>query len=217
MIKLYTYWRSSAAYRVRIALALKNIPYESVYVHLVRDGGEHLKADFEALNPQKLVPALILDDGTVLTQSMAILEYLEEAYPTSPLMPNDFLEKARVRALCQAVVSDIHPLNNLRVMSYLSNHLEIQDADKSAWYKHWITTGFSGVEQLLARSKYTGTFCHGDTPSLADICLMPQLYNAHRFHVDLSPYPHIRHIEAACQDHPAFRAAAPEAQGDATP
>ncbi|MBL4613493.1 MAG: maleylacetoacetate isomerase [Magnetovibrio sp.] len=216
-MKLYTYWRSSAAYRVRIALALKNVPYESAYVHLVRDGGEQLKSEYDAINPQHLVPALELDDATVLTQSMAILEYLEDAYPDQPLLPKDAKAKARVRALCQAVASDMHPLNNLRVLSYLSKTLNIDGDQKSTWYHHWINIGFEGLEQLLARSTDTGEFCHGSTPTLADACLIPQLYNARRFKVDLSPYAHIQRIEAACQDHPAFVAAAPQAQGDATP
>ena len=215
MMKLYTYWRSSAAYRVRIALGLKNISFESVPVHLVRDGGEQLKSEYADINPQRLVPALELEDGQVLTQSMAIMEYLEDAHPDPALLPGDTLGRARVRSLCQAVTSDIHPINNLRVLKYLASELGAEDEQKATWYRHWITVGFEGLERLLSDSGKTGTFSHGDTVTLADVCLVPQVYNARRFNVDLTPYPTIVRIDAACRDIPAFAAAAPEAQGDA--
>lgn len=214
-MKLYTYWRSSAAYRVRIALALKGLAYEGVPVHLVRDGGEHLKPVYESLNPQKQVPTLVLDDETVLIQSMAILEYLEETWPKPSLLPTSSKQRAWVRSLCQLVVSDIHPLNNLKVLSYLKNNLGVEDEPKTDWYSHWIRNGFSAFEALLRGSEYSGEFCHGDTPTMADLCLIPQLYNARRFEVDLSPYPTIRRIEENCQSLEAFSSAAPEQQADA--
>jgi maleylacetoacetate isomerase len=218
-MKLYTYWRSSAAYRVRIGLELKGIARDDIGVHLVRDGGEQFRPDYAAMNPQRQVPTLVLDDGTVLTQSLAILEYLEDVRPDPPLLPTDPLGRARVRALAQAIACDIHPINNLRVL----NRLEAQfgaDADaKAAWYRHWIAEGLTGVEGLLAGAADTGpqigSFCHGDAPGLADVCLVPQLYNARRFEVDLSPFPIVTRIDAACRALPAFRNAAPEAQPDA--
>jgi maleylacetoacetate isomerase len=217
MMKLYTYWRSSAAYRLRIALNLKGVAYDSAFVHLARNGGEHLTDDYAALNPQRLVPTLELDRGDVLTQSLAICEYLEETHPEPPILPADALGRARVRALAQAVACDIHPINNLRVLNYLTGTIGIDAESKSAWYRHWIVEGFAAIERMLDAGPATGQFCHGDHPSLADICLVPQAYNARRFHVDLDPYPTIRRIEAACLALDAFRSAAPEAQNDATP
>ncbi len=214
-MKLYTYWRSSASYRVRIALALKGIGYDSAYVHMVRDGGEHLKDAYAKVNPQRQVPALELDDGTILTQSLAIIEYLEDTHPQVPLLPSDALGKARVRALSHIVACDIHPINNLRVLKHLTGELGVDDKQKMAWYAKWIENGFATIEHLLATSETTGEFCHGDVPTLADVCLVPQVYNARRFNVDMTPYPKIVRIDENCRALEAFAAAAPEAQGDA--
>ena len=213
-MRLYTYFRSSAAYRVRIALALKGLPYDSLPVHLLRDGGEQLQAPYRAVNPAGLVPALD-DDGVVLTQSLAILEYLEETHPQAALLPADPAGRARVRALAQTVACDIHPIGNLRVLKYLTGTLQVSEADKLAWSQHWIAEGFAALEALLAASPDTGRFCHGDTPGLADCCLVPQVFNARRFEVDLAPYPTLAAIDAACAELPAFAAAHPSQQADA--
>ena len=213
-IVLYTYWRSSAAYRVRIGLELKGLAWEARPVHLVRDGGEqHLDA-YRRLNPQQLVPTL-LHEGHALTQSLAIVEYLDERFPQVPLLPADAAGRARVRALAQLVACDIHPINNLRVMQYLERSLQLPADARTQWTLHWIAEGFAAMEALLANSRDTGTFCHGDRPGLADLCLLPQLYNAHRFGLDLAPYPTHRRIEAACQALDAFDRARPENQPDA--
>ncbi|MET3152099.1 UNVERIFIED_ORG: maleylacetoacetate isomerase [Stenotrophomonas geniculata] len=213
-IVLYTYWRSSAAYRVRIGLALKGLAFEARPVHLVREGGEQHHDAYRELNPQQLVPTL-LHDGHVLTQSLAILEYLEERFPQVPLLPADAAGRARVRALAQLVACDIHPINNLRVMQYLERDLQLPADARTRWTLHWMAEGFAAMETMLANSADTGTFCHGDRPGLADICLLPQLYNAHRFGLDLAAYPTLRRIEAACQQLDAFIAARPENQVDA--
>ena len=215
MSTLYTYYRSSAAYRVRIALNLKGMPYTAVPVHLVKDGGQHRSAAYRARNPQALVPAFELEDGTVLTQSLAIMEYLDEVQPESALLPADAIGRARVRALAQAIACDLHPVNNLRVLQYLSQQLGISAEQKDAWYRHWVATGLQGLEALLADHPSTGRFCHGDTPTLADCCLVPQLYNARRFQCPLDAYPTIRRIAAACETLPAFQQAVPEVQPDA--
>jgi len=214
-MKLYTYWRSSAAYRVRIGLELKGISREDVPVHLVRDGGEQLRPEYAALNPQRQVPTLVLDDGTVLTQSLAILEYLDETRPEPPLLPADPLGRARVRALAQAIACDIHPTNNLRVLNRLGDQFNADADARAQWYRHWVAEGLRGVEALLSRAATPGAFCHGDRPGLADACLIPQVYNARRFEVDLSFCPTVTRIEAACLALPAFQRAAPEAQPDA--
>jgi maleylacetoacetate isomerase len=214
MKKLYDYFRSSAAYRVRIALNLKGLDYQHVGVHLVRDGGRQLAEDYARLNPQRLVPALD-DDGVFLTQSLAILEYLEEVHPEPPLLPKDPPGRARVRALALAIACEIHPLNNLRVLKYLTGPLAVSEAEKTAWYRHWIVEGFDAIEALLARDPTTGAYCHGGRPGLADTCLVPQVFNARRFQVDLAPYPTIRRIEETCQTLPAFERARPENQPDA--
>ncbi len=213
-IVLYTYWRSSAAYRVRIGLELKGLAWEARPVHLVRDGGEQHRDAYRALNPQQQVPTL-LHEGYVLTQSLAILEYLDERFPQVPLLPADAAGRARVRALAQLVACDIHPINNLRVMQYLERSLQLPADARTQWTLHWIAEGFAAMEALLANSRDTGAFCHGDRPGLADICLLPQLYNAHRFGLDLAPYPTLRRIEAACQALDAFERARPEHQLDA--
>ncbi|WP_422347367.1 maleylacetoacetate isomerase [Stenotrophomonas sp. DR009] len=213
-IMLYTYWRSSAAYRVRIGLELKGLAWEARPVHLVREGGEqHLDA-YRALNPQQLVPTL-LHEGHALTQSLAIVEYLDERFPQVPLLPADAAGSARVRALAQLVACDIHPINNLRVMQYLERNLQLPADARTQWTLHWMAEGFAAMEAMLANSRDTGIFCHGDRPGLADLCLMPQLYNAHRFGLDLTPYPTLRRIEATCQALDAFERARPENQLDA--
>lgn len=214
MLVLHTYFRSSAAYRVRIALALKGLAYESVPVHLLRGGGEQHSAAFAALNPAELVPVLV-DGDVTLTQSLPIIEYLDELHPAPPLLPADAAGRARVRALAQLIACEMHPLNNLRVLQYLQGPLGLDTQAKSAWYAHWVALGFKALETMLQDSR-TGAFCHGDRPTLADCCLVPQLYNAERFQVPLDAYPQVRRIGAACRSLPAFAQAAPEAQADAT-
>jgi len=213
MMRLYTYFRSSAAYRVRIALNLKGVDYEAVPVHLVRDGGQQKKPEYLALNPQGLVPALEVD-GKVLTQSLAIIEYLDETHPNPPLLPADPLGRARVRAIAQAIACDIHPVNNLRVLQYLGNRLGQDQAAKDEWYRHWVQTGLQAVESLLAGDAATGSFCHGDQPGLADCCLVPQVFNAKRFNCDLSALPTIMAITQRCESLAAFSLAAPANQPD---
>ncbi len=214
MTTLYGYFRSSAAYRGRIALNLKGLDYNQVPVNLVKGeqrGGEHL-----ARNPQGMVPSLVLDDSSVVNQSLAICEYLDEVHPEPALLPADALARARVRALAQSVACEIHPLNNLRVLKYLVGELGVDETAKLAWYRHWITEGFAALEATLSTDPSSGDFCHGDTPTLADICLIPQVYNAERFECDLSAYPTIQRIAANCRSLPAFEKAAPEAQPDAS-
>jgi maleylpyruvate isomerase len=213
MTTLYGYFRSSAAYRVRIALNLKDLDFDQVPVNLIK--GEQRSETFRAHNPQGLVPALVTDDGTTLTQSLAICEYLDERHPEPPLLPAEPSDRARVRALAQLVACEIHPLNNLRVLKYLVHELKVGDEAKQAWYRHWVTSGFDALEAMLSREAGSGDFCHGDTPGLADICLVPQVYNAERFECDLSAYPRIRRIVANCRALPTFQRAAPEAQPDA--
>lgn len=214
-MKLYGYWRSSAAYRVRIAMNLKGLTYEDCFVHLVKDGGEQLQAAYKAINPQGLVPSLELDNGDYLSQSMAILEYLDETCEGPKLLPETAQDRAYVRALALSVACEIHPLNNLRVLKYLSGVLKVSDDEKSTWYRHWVTQGFDALEETLSNSKQTGKFCFGDQPGLADICLVPQVYNARRFNVDLTLYPTIVAIDQNCQELDAFQKAVPEQQGDA--
>lgn len=213
-MKLYTYFRSSAAYRVRIALNLKGLDYEAVPVHLVRGGGEHRQPAYLGLNPAGLVPALE-EHGQVLTQSLAIIEYLEETHPQPALLPAAALDRARVRAIAQAIACDIHPVNNLRVLQYLTRELGASEEQKNAWYRHWIGVGMQAVEAMLAGDARTGAFCHGDTPGLADSCLVPQVFNARRFGCDLSAMPTVQRIAEHCASLDAFRRAAPEAQPDA--
>lgn len=213
-MKLHTYFRSSAAYRVRIALNLKGVDYEAVPVHLVRGGGEHRQPAYLGLNPAGLVPALE-DQGQVLTQSLAIIEYLDETHPQPALLPAAPLDRARVRAIAQAIACDIHPVNNLRVLQYLTRELGADEAQKSAWYRHWIGVGLQAVEAMLAGDPRTGAFCHGDTPGVADCCLVPQVFNARRFGCDLSAVPTVLRIADHCAGLEAFRRAAPEAQPDA--
>lgn len=207
---LYGYSLSSAAYRVRIALALKGLEVTTVTKQLRR--GEHRLKDFLQVNPQGFVPALCLDDGQVLTQSLAIIEYLDEMYAQPALLPATPLERARVRALSQIIACDVHPLNNLRVMQYLEGSLGQGQTARDAWYRHWIEVGFEALEDLLGRDPSRGRFCYGDSPSMADVCLVPQVFNARRFSVDLGPYPRVVAIDAACQEITAFVGAAPEKQ-----
>lgn len=213
-MELYTYFRSTAAYRVRIALNLKGIEADYRFVHLVRDGGEQHGDAYRKLNPQQLVPVLI-DGGAPLTQSLAIIEYLEETHPQPPLLPPDAVGRARVRALAQAVACDIHPLNNLRVLQYLDREGGIDKAGRDRWYRHWVATGFDAIEAMLASSAATGRYCHGDTPGLADACLVPQVFNARRYECDLATYPTIVRVEQACLELEAFARAAPANQPDA--
>jgi maleylpyruvate isomerase len=208
----YTYFRSSAAYRVRIALNLKGLTVEERYIHLRK--GEQTGADYLKTNPQGLVPALVDDDGTVLGQSLAIIEYLEETRPEPNLLPRDAAGRARVRQLSYVIAADLHPLNNLRVLNYLSSTIGVSEEQRLGWYRHWTELGLSAFEALLAAGG-TGAFCHGDSPTMADLCLVPQVYNANRFNVDLAPYPNIGRIDATCRALPAFAAAAPERQADA--
>ncbi len=211
-MKLYDYFRSSAAYRVRIALNLKGLAAERVFVHL-RHGAQR-DEEYLALNPQGLVPTLVTEGGDVLTQSLAIVEWLDETFPQAPLLPSDATGRARVRSLAQAIACDIHPLDNLRVLNYLTGTLGVSEAQRVGWYKYWIDVGLEALEARLAREKETGRFCHGDMPTVADICLVPQLANARRVAFDFAPYPTLMRIESACNLLPAFADAAPGKQPD---
>jgi maleylacetoacetate isomerase len=212
-MKLYGYYRSSAAYRVRIALNLKGITVEHESRHLRK--GEHLTDDFAALNPQKLLPALKLDSGDILTQSLAILEYLEETHPHPPLLPRDPVGRARVRSLALIHACEIHPVQNLRVMNYVRQQYGQDEAGAFAWSRHWIEVGFEAYEKSIADDPATGTFSHGDAPTMADLCLIPQVFNAGRYGVDMSRYPTIARINATCLRLPAFDLAQPAKQFDA--
>jgi maleylacetoacetate isomerase len=211
---LYDYWRSSAAYRVRIALNLKGLSYESRQVHLIRDGGEQHAADYQAINPQQLVPAL-LDGERVITQSLAIMEYLDETHPETALLPADARGRARVRALAMTVASDAHPIGNLRVLQYLQSQLNVDELQRVEWSRHWIAVSFSALETMLAGNAATGRYCHGDVPGMADACLVPQFYNALRWKLSLEEYPTLQRIYGECNALEAFQRAAPEAQPDA--
>jgi maleylacetoacetate isomerase len=213
MLKLYTYFRSSSSYRVRIALNLKGVPYESVPVHLLRDGGEQHASSYAQLNPAELVPTLV-DGDLALSQSLAIMEYLDEVHPSPSLLPGGALDRARIRTMAQSIACEMHPLNNLRVLQYLQREHQLDEAAKANWYRHWITLGFTALEAQLSHAD-TGTFCHGNTPTLADCCLVPQVFNARRFDTPLDAFPTIRRIEAACMALEPFQRAAPEAQADA--
>lgn len=213
-VKLYSYWRSSAAYRVRIALGLKGLAYDTLPIHLTRGGGEQHSKAYRALNPEGLVPALV-DGDDLLTQSLAIIEYLDERFPQPPLLPRGATARARVRSLALAVACEIHPLNNLRVLQYLGQHFGADEKARTKWYHHWLGLGLDALEKRLSTEGATGVFCHGAMPGLADVCLVPQLANARRYAFDLEPYPTLGRIEAACLALPAFAAAAPERQPDA--
>ncbi|MDQ7981192.1 maleylacetoacetate isomerase [Paraburkholderia sp. SARCC-3016] len=213
-MKLYSYFRSSAAYRVRIALNLKKLPYEYLPVHLLRNGGEQFAGAYRALNHDAVVPTLI-DNGNVLQQSIAIIEYLEETHPQPPLLPGTPAERAFVRGVALQIACEIHPVNNLRVLKYLKRTVGANDDVKDAWYRHWITSGFTALEEHLVASRRSGAFCFGDTPTVADACLIPQVFNADRFNVDMSAFPTIRRINDHAMQLSAFADAAPGAQPDA--
>lgn len=211
-MKLYSYFRSSAAFRVRIALNLKGLVAEIVPIHLLRNGGEQHSDRYRQINPSELVPSLV-DENFTLSQSMSILEYLEETDQNIPLLPQDIQQRALIRAFCQSIACDIHPLNNLRVLQYLQQTLHISDAQKSSWYRYWIEQGMQALEAQLVQSE--AAFCFGNQPTLADCCLIPQVYNAKRFNIDLSAYPKVDAIYQHCLTLPAFQQASPEAQTDA--
>ena len=210
-MRLYTYFRSSAAFRVRIALNLKGLGYEPVFVHLAK--GEHRRAEYGAINPQALLPTLELDDGKRLTQSLAIIEWLEEKHPTPPLLPKESMARARVRSLAYLVASEIHPLNNLRVLQHLKRALNQTQEQIDTWYRYWIADGLAKLEAELAGS--SGKFCHGDSPSMADCCLVPQIFNAKRYNSDLAPYPTTMRVFENCMKVEAFDRAQPSKQPDA--
>jgi maleylpyruvate isomerase len=210
-MRLYSFFRSSAAFRVRIALNLKSVDYETVVVQLPKD--EHRERAFLDTNPQATVPVLD-DDGTILWQSLAIIEYLDSRYPEPRLIPQEPVARARVQALAQLIVCEIHPLNNLRVLRYLRGPLSLDDAAVSRWYGHWIAEGFAGLETLAKRWS-GGRYCYGDTLTVADVCLVPQVYNARRFDCDLTPYPTLIRLADGLREEPAFARAAPDRQPDA--
>ena len=210
-MKLYNYFRSSASFRVRIALELKGLSYEYLPVHLVK--GEHTQPAYAQVSPSMLVPTLVTDDGEALGQSMAIIEYLDETHPEPPLLPADPLGRARVRALAQLIACEIHPLNNLRVLKYLVRELKVEEEAKNTWYRHWVRTGLESFEKELQRLP-ASTYCHGDKPTLADCCLVPQIFNAQRFKVDLSGLTRTMGAFDACMKHPAFQKAQPSSCPD---
>jgi maleylacetoacetate isomerase len=213
-MKLYSYFRSSASYRVRIALALKGLPYEYAAVHLLKGGGQQLASVYRELNPDGLVPTL--EDGPqVLTQSLAIIEYLDELYPDPPLLPSAPADRAFVRSVALQVACEIHPVNNLRVIQYLKKRLSISDAQKSKWYQHWIDAGFSSLESRLRSERRVGDFVFGSAPTIADLCLVPQVWNARRFEIPLNRYPTISRLAANAMALDAFAQAEPSKQPDA--
>ncbi|TRX57529.1 maleylacetoacetate isomerase [Thalassomonas sp. M1454] len=209
---LYGYWRSSAAYRVRIALQLKQVEFQQKFVHLVNNGGEQHSKSYEALNPAHLVPTLVDGDFT-LNQSLAIIDYLDELYPQVNLYPSQLKDKATVKALVLDIACEIHPLNNLRVQQYISSELQANDEQRSAWMNYWMGIGFKALETKLAQT--SGKYCFKDVITVADLCLVPQVYNAKRFNIDMSAYPNINRIVANCNKLPAFIKALPENQPDA--
>jgi maleylacetoacetate isomerase len=213
-MKLYTFFRSSASYRVRIALNLKDLSYEQAPIHLRRGGGEQLSAAYKAINPQALIPAFE-DNGRILTQSLAIIEYLEEKHPKPPLLPADAADKALVRSMAMVIACEVHPIQNLRVLNYVKKEYAQTDEQVNRWAQHWIDLGLAALEQMIAAAGKRGKFCFGDTPTLADICLVPQLGNARRYGCDLSKYPAILDVEKNCMAVAAFANAAPEKQPDA--
>jgi len=214
MPTLYGYFRSSAAYRVRIALNLKKVESKHVGVHLVRDGGEQHQQSYRLMNPQGLVPTM-LHQGQVFTQSLSIIEFLDETFPEPPLLPATAAERARVRSIAQMIACDIHPLNNLRVLQYLKGKIHLDEIDVNTWVNHWIGEGFKSLEMMLSQHPATAEFCHGHQPTLADICLIPQIYNAERYGHPMNQYPTLSRINQRCLSIPAFKKAAPELQPDA--
>jgi maleylpyruvate isomerase len=217
-MQLYNYFRSSASFRVRIALNLKGLPFDYRAIHLLKNGGEQLTPEYRALNPEALVPLFIDDTRSppiTLTQSLAIIEYLDEIHPEPPLLPREAAERARVRALALGIACDIHPLNNLRVLRYLVKKLGVDEDAKNTWYRHWVETGLEAMEAQLASSTMTGRFCHGDTPTLADVTLVPQIFNGQRVNCDFTAMPTVMRIFDACMQIDAFQRAVPAAQPDA--
>jgi len=210
-VKLYSYFRSSAAYRVRIALNLKGIAYETTPVHLIKDGGHNKRPEFRAINPQMRVPALVTPSGEILIQSLAIIEYLDETHPQPPLLPRDPIARAKARALADLIACDIHPLNNVGPLRYLKNAMGQAQSAIDAWYHHWILDGFEALEALIG----SGPYACGDEVTIADICLVPQIYNARRLKVPLDKFPKINAVDAACMKLAAFDRARPENQPDA--
>ncbi len=214
VLKLYSYWRSSASYRVRIALNLKGLIYEIVPVNIAPGASEQLTEPFRRHNPQRLVPILV-DGERVFRQSLAIIEYLDEAYPEQPLLPSSARDRARARSIAQLIACEMQPMQNLRVLRYLEADLALDEGRRTEWVRHWIEEGFTALEDLLAGNPSTGDYCEGDSPTIADLCLVPQCYAARRYQVDLARYPTLAAIDARCRALPAFAAAAPEAQPDA--
>jgi len=217
-MQLYNYFRSSASFRVRIAMNLKGLDFAYQAIHLTRHGGEQHAAAFKAINPEALVPVLIDDTREPrlkITQSLAIIEYLDETHPEPPLLPSEATERARVRSLALALACEVHPLNNLRVLRYLTQVLKVDEAAKDTWYRHWVEVGLSAFEQQLASSPMTGSFCHGDAPTLADVTLVPQIFNAQRFRCDTSAWPTTMRVFETCMTLDAFKRAVPTAQPDA--
>lgn len=212
-MEIYTYFRSSAAYRVRIALNLKGLKAEPHCVHLVKDGGQQHKPEFRKVNPQGFVPALV-DEGHVITQSIAIIAYLDETHPNPPLLPKDALGRAQVRAMSLVIACDIHPLQNTRIMKYLENEFHADEAARKRWIAQWISEGFTALEKMVSGDAAPGKFCHGDAPTMADVLLVPQMFSARRFGVDLTAYPTLRSIDEHCQTLKAFQDAAPAKQSD---
>ena len=213
-MKLYSYWRSSAAYRVRIALNLKGLDYEVVPVHLLKDGGEQYQAEYQSINPQGIIPTLV--DGDIsIGQSLAIMDYLEESYPEPALYPQSIAGRAFARQCALVVACDIHPLNNLRVLKYLKRSLDQDDEARNTWYHHWVRTGFTALEQLLNNRNRQGPYCLDGQVTIADACLIPQIYNARRFEIAMDHFPTLAGIEQACMELEAFQQAAPENQVDA--
>ncbi|MBR7800032.1 maleylacetoacetate isomerase [Undibacterium fentianense] len=217
-MQLHGYFRSSASYRVRIALNLKKIDYEQVSVHLIKDGGQQFSESFKAINPESLVPVLVDEHNgheVAISQSLAILEYLEEKYPSVPILPKDFSDRAYVRSLSLSIACDIHPINNLRVLKYLSANFAATEEQKNTWYRHWCEKGLRVIEERLATNRQRGDFCFGNQVTMADCCLIPQIFNAQRFQCDLSEMPNLMEINQRCLELDAFRRATPANQPDA--
>ena len=212
-MQLYSYFRSSAAYRVRIVLNLKGLPFDTVPVHMLRGGGEQHHPRYSDIHPLRLVPSLEVE-GSLMSQSIAICEYLEERWPTPSVLPESLEGRARVRSIAAAIACDIHPLNNLRALHYLVKELGLSEEQKLGWYRHWISLGMEGVERMLADSPVAGTYCHGVTPTLADAFLVPQVANALRYQCPMDAYPNVMRIYTHCSTHPAFVAASPDQQPD---